>query len=100
MFFRWNEKIQVKPKEAHKAITTLVQSKGWEYLNDVMRREITEAALALANAAPMTESEMHFRRGAMWAAVRLIELPDRLLLKLQNEVALSSAKAELGDNDG
>lgn len=100
MFFRWDEEGQVKPKEAHKAVTQLVQSKGWEYLHDVMRREITEAALALANAAPMTESEMHFRRGAMWAAVRLIELPDRLLLKLQNEVALSSAKAELGDNDG
>ena len=90
----------MKPKEAHKAITQLTQSKGWEYLHDVMRREITEAALAMANAAAMTESEMHFRRGAMWAAVRLVELPDRLLLKLQNEVALSSAKAELGDNDG
>lgn len=90
----------LKPKEAHKAVSEMTQSKGWAYLRDIMRQEITEAAFAMANAAAMTESEMHFRRGAMWAAVRLVELPDRLLLKLQNEVALSSAKAELGDNDG
>lgn len=63
-----------------------------------MRSEMVEAAFAMANAAALTESEMHFRRGAMWAAGRLIELPDRLSLRLQNEIALNSAKAEKGTN--
>ena len=51
----------------------------------------------MANATNLTESEMHFRRGAMWAAVRLVELPDRLSLRLNNEISLNvSAKAEKG----
>lgn len=87
----------MKPDQALKALDDLTKSKGWAYLREVMRAELVDAAFAMANAAALTESEMHFRRGAMWAAVRLIELPDRLSLRLQNELALKpSAKAEKG----
>jgi hypothetical protein len=87
----------VKTQEALKALEELTKSKGWHYLREIMRAELTDAAMAMAVAHNPTEQDMHFRRGAMWAAVRLIELPDRLSLRLQNEISLSSsAKAEKG----
>ncbi|CAB5220253.1 hypothetical protein UFOVP235_20 [uncultured Caudovirales phage] len=87
----------MKTQDAIKALDELTHSKGWNYLREIMRTELVEAAMAIANAHNPTEQDLHFRRGAMWAAVRLIELPDRLSLRLQNEIALnSSAKAEKG----
>lgn len=91
----------MKSQDALKALEELTNSKGWHYLREIMKAELTEAAMAMANAHNPTEQDMHFRRGAMWAAVRLIELPDRLSLRLQNEIALStSAKAEKGMTNG
>ena len=87
----------MKAEDALKSLEELQASTGWQYLREILRAEITDAAFAMANATNLTESEMHFRRGAMWAAVRLVELPDRLSLRLNNEISLNvSAKAEKG----
>jgi len=78
-----------------KAIDSLEKSKGWAYVKNVMDQEIVSAANQIAEHRKMEIDEINFRRGAIWAAQRLLNLPDRLRLRLENEVALNSAKAEL-----
>ena len=79
---------------ALKAIESLERSKGWVYVKEVMAQEIMSAAHQIAEHRKMEIEEINFRRGAIWAAQRLLDLPDRLKLRRENEVALNSAKAE------
>jgi len=84
----------MKPEAAIKAIDTLRNGKGWAYLRAIMEKEVLHAAYQLADNPSMTEKEVDFRRGAMWASRQLIDLPDKLYARLEAEIALNSAKAE------
>ena len=53
----------------------------------------------MARTPNMTQQQMDFQRGAIWAAEQLLNVPERLIHKLQGELALddaanNSAKAE------
>lgn len=80
----------MNPKADLKAIEQLRQSKGWELLNRIMQEEAMIAAMAIAENPKMSLDEINFRRGAIWAAKQLLELPNRVQLKLENQLALSS----------
>jgi hypothetical protein len=84
----------MKPEQAIKAIDSLRNGKGWGYLKSIMQDEIIRAAYQMADNPNMTEKEVDFRRGAMWASRQLIDLPDKLFARLEGEVALNSAKAD------
>ncbi len=75
----------------------LQESRGWAVLHETMTAEIVQAALAIANNPAMTEKEIDFRRGAIWAANQLLHLPqrisDHLTTDLQIQHANSAAKA-------
>ena len=77
------------PQAKLKAIKELTGSKGWAVLLDVMNDEILAAAMSIAESANMDLTEINFRRGAIWAAKRMLELPVRLQSKLESEIALS-----------
>jgi|TARA_B100001964_G_scaffold134706_2_gene148752 hypothetical protein len=89
----------MKPEQAIKAIDSLRNGKGWAYLKSVMQDEIIRAAYQLADNPNMTEKEVDFRRGAMWASRQLIDLPDKLFARLEGEVALNSAKADIKETN-
>lgn len=73
----------------------LVGSRGWAYLEEVMKREVVMAAMQIADSPAMPLDEINFRRGAIWAAKQLLEMPNRLLLRLENELVMEKAtKAE------
>jgi hypothetical protein len=72
-----------------KALDQLKNSRGWAYLRAVMEQEAVAAAMAIADNPKMTLDEINFRRGTIWAAKQLLDLPDKLALRLQNEVALT-----------
>jgi hypothetical protein len=78
----------VKPKQAIDFLTTLQKSGGWKIIDEVMKEEILTASFQLSENRNMTIDEINFKRGAMWAARQLKELPDKLLLKYKNDVAL------------
>jgi hypothetical protein len=64
-----------------------------------MEQEILQLARNMANTPEMTMQQMDFQRGAIWAAEQLLNVPERLIHKLQGELALEdatrySAKAE------
>lgn len=76
-------------REHLKAVLDLQKSLGWKILADVMNQEVVAAAMAIADNPKMTLDEINFRRGTIWAAKQLIDLPLKIQLKLENELALS-----------
>lgn len=77
-------------REHLKAVLDLQKSLGWHILAEVMNQEVVAAAMAIADNPKMTLDEINFRRGTIWAAKQLIDLPVKIQLKLENELALSS----------
>lgn len=82
--------LNMQAKQALAALETLQRSKGWNYLNEIMREEVVQAAMSIANSPNMELDEINFRRGSIWAANQLLDLPNRLRLRLENELALAS----------
>ena len=80
----------MKPKQAVDKLTTLKKSDGWKIFDEVMKEEILTASFQLSENRNMTMDEINFKRGAMWAARQLKELPDKLILKYKNDLALES----------
>jgi hypothetical protein len=80
----------VKPRAAITAIDSMQKSRGWLYIKQVMEEEIVQSAMAIAETPNMPLDEINFRRGSIWAAKALLDLPDRVRLRLENELALSS----------
>lgn len=78
------------PQAKLKALQSLMSSKGWTVLNEVMNDEILASAMSIADTPNMDLQEINFRRGSIWAAKRMLELPVRLQAKLESEIALSN----------
>ena len=69
-----------------KDLIELSESKGWAKINKVMQDEILTLALSMARTPNMTQQQMDFQRGAIWAAEQLLNVPERLIHKLQGEL--------------
>ncbi len=76
------------PKAELAAIETLVKSKGWIVIRRVMEDEIVSSAMAIAENPSMTLDEINFRRGSIFAAKALLDIPARLRSKIESEIAL------------
>ena len=76
------------PKTDLTSLHALQKSKGWALIKKVMEDEILQAAMAIADNPNMTLDEINFRRGSIWAAKRMLEMPHRLEMKLNSEIAL------------
>jgi hypothetical protein len=79
----------MKPASKIKAIDGLTKSQGWRVLREVMEQEILQAAMQIAETPSMPLDEINFRRGSIWAAKTMLELPERLRMKLEAEAVLS-----------
>lgn len=87
-----------------KELIALSESRGWAKINEVMQDEILQLALSMARSPDMTQQQMDFQRGAIFAAEQLLNVPTRLIQKIEGDLALdetiSSATAEKGLNNG
>ena len=81
--------------EQKRKIQELLKSDGWGILSQKMQEEILSAAYQMAENKMLTIDEINFRRGAMFAARRLMELPTNLDMLLDNEILMESSEAEL-----
>tara|TARA_R110001592_G_scaffold103420_2_gene291414 strand:- start:3288 stop:3551 length:264 start_codon:yes stop_codon:yes gene_type:complete len=77
------------PSSKVKAIEGLTKSTGWNVLKQCMEEEILQAAMAIAESSTMHLDEINFRRGSIWAAKTMLDLPERLRMKLEAETALA-----------
>lgn len=66
-----------------------MRSKGWQVIAEVMAEEQVAAAMAIADNPQMTLDEINFRRGAIWAATQLQNLPERLMRRLEADIVLT-----------
>ena len=81
-----------------KAIDDLMKSKGWQVLNQIMKDEIVSSAMSIADNASMDLQEINFRRGSIWAAKQMLEMPVRLRQNLEAEIALDTDDSRSTDN--
>ena len=79
----------MRSREKLKAINDLTRSKGWQVITEVMREEMLGAAMSIAESSKMDVDEINFRRGSIWAAKQLLEIPGRLQVRLESDIALS-----------
>ena len=83
-------------KEEARVLEELLSSNGWGILQRKMQVEILTAAYQLAENKQLSVDEINFRRGAMWAARRMIELPTNMKMLIDNELLMEAAtEAEL-----
>ena len=80
-------------QEQARILDELLSSNGWGLLHQKMQDEIISAAYQLSENKQLTTDEMHFRRGAMWAARRMIELPTNMKMLIDNELLMDAATA-------
>ena len=78
-------------KEKIKALRELSTSPGWDIIRDVMQDEIMALSLRMARTPEMTQQEMDFIRGAIYAADGLVNMPEKILLKLEGEYSLDES---------
>ena len=70
-------------------IKGLKKNDGWKYLQQVMKDEVLQAAYNLSNDPKMSVDEINWRRGALWASRKLVEMPSVLATKLENDLAFA-----------
>jgi hypothetical protein len=58
-----------------------------------MEEEIVSLALAMADSPDMSQQQMDYNRGAIWAARQLLNLPQKLMLRMENELYLEDANS-------
>ncbi|MAS48194.1 MAG: hypothetical protein CL557_12405 [Alphaproteobacteria bacterium] len=81
-----------------RAVDDLMKSKGWQVLNQIMKDEIVSSAMSIADNASMDLQEINFRRGSIWAAKQMLEMPIRLRQKLEAEIALDTDDRQTTDD--
>lgn len=83
-------------KSQIKSLIDMSESNGWATVNKVMKDEILELALMMARSKEMSQQEMDFNRGAIWAAEQMLNLPSRLIHKLEGEISFDEAPSRQG----
>ena len=78
-------------KEKLRRLKELETSAGWNVLLEIMKEEIVVSAMQIAETPNMELDEINYRRGSIYAAKRLLELPQRLAVKLDNEIAMDDS---------
>jgi hypothetical protein len=71
-----------------KEVQTLLASRGWAAIRETLQSDVDAALAALASSRPMTPDEVHYRRGALAAALNMARLPEAVLQRLENDRAL------------
>ena len=81
-------------KEKLALIKRLKKDDAWKFLQEIMKEEILIAAYNLSSDPKTSVDELNWRRGALWASKKLIEMPSVLEVKLENDLMMQTLEAE------
>ena len=84
-------------KEKLRKLKELENSSGWNVLVEIMKDEIVQSAMQIAESPNMSLDEINYRRGSIFAAKRLLELPSRLAVHLENEIVMDDKSDKTKD---
>ena len=84
-----------------KALEDLSKHPGWQDLVAVMKREMYIAVCNLGQTPDITNEELHWRRGRVDAAAMVINLPQKRIAQLTNELPMAAHvnPAKAGDKN-
>lgn len=74
----------------------LLASRGWQIIKQTLENDILGAAIGMASSARMSNDEMHFRRGSIYATNNFKNLAENLRNQLAGEVAIKKRPAKAG----
>lgn len=77
-------------KQKLEAVKKTADSEGWRIVQEEMKKAVVQAAYQLSESPDMAIEEIHFRRGAMWAARKFINMPENIQAILNNEILMDS----------
>ena len=86
-------------QEQLRVLDELIDSPAWNLLKDQMNKDILMAAYQLSDNAPVTVDELHFKRGAIWAGRRMIDMPEQMKTMINNELIMQMAQADYNKTD-
>lgn len=78
-------------QKLYKELAAFSKSRAWAYMREIMEKEIVIAAKGMGSNPTMTIEEIHFRRGSIWTAEQLLEMPEKLLSRLETDLVLQAA---------
>lgn len=78
-------------QKLYKELAAFSKSRAWAYMREIMEKEIVIAAKGMGGNPTMTIEEIHFRRGSIWTAEQLLEMPEKLLSRLETDLVLQAA---------
>ena len=81
-------------KEKLALIKRLKKDDAWKFLQEIMKEEILTAAYNLSSDPKTSVDELNWRRGALWASKKLIEMPSVLEVKLENDLMIQTLEAD------
>lgn len=76
-------------------IDKLLKTRGWAVVTEIMEKELVAAAMIIAEDRAMTVDEINFRRGAIWAAKQLVDLPDKLQQRLLGDLLMAEEEERM-----
>jgi len=82
----------MSPKEAYRQVKELESHPGWALIREAMLKEIDLATRQLVDQNRPAEEQAR-RHGAIWASYQLLEVPNRLLRRLENQIAIQEAES-------
>lgn len=74
-------------------IDDLLKHKGWQLISSRMADEIALITRRLTDNPAMPTDQLHYYRGVIAAATRLLGVPEAVKAALTNELILQNAKA-------
>jgi hypothetical protein len=86
-------------KSQIKDLIELSESRGWATLNSTMKDEIVSLALLMARSKEMSSQEVDFNRGAIWAAEQMLNMPVKLIHKMEGELSFEEAPSRQGPTE-
>jgi len=77
-----------------KSLKDIKGSRGWNVITEAIRIDLLNACLQMADNPTMTETEIHFRRGAISAARNFVNVLDLLIARTEGELLLAAAEGQ------
>lgn len=80
------------------AVETLKTSRGWKVVSEVMKQEIDVVVRRLSSPAASSREDIDFLRAAIFAAQSLLDLPDKVIQRLTNDLLIAESLESAKDD--
>lgn len=77
-----------------KALGDMIASRGWHVLMEFLEGDLIASCVGMGSGPTISNDELRFRAGAIYAANNLIKAPTKIVEMLRAELAIREAAAK------